>query len=129
MVTNVARHAGSYGHENRALPEDADAFAQAVILTICSASVTPAVGSRTFERCMRALAFGGTARMGFRHPTKAESIDRVWRERHGLFRDYQASANKRRFLETLPGIGPATGRSLTVRLGLGEEAAQANRAA
>jgi hypothetical protein len=123
MVTGIAYELG-----HRPSPEGADAFAAAVILTICSASVTPAVGLHTFERCMRALECGGTARMGFRHPTKADAIDRIWTERHRFHRDYQASANKRAFLEALPGIGPVTKRSLAERLGL-ESAAQADRAA
>ena len=35
--------------------------------------VTPE-DARTFERCMRALSFGSTSRVGFRHPAKAEAI-------------------------------------------------------
>src|ERR671912_2567366 len=61
-------------------PETADEFAQHVIKTVCHASVTPAIGRRTFERCMRALSFGSTVRVGFRHPAKAEAVDRVWNE-------------------------------------------------
>jgi hypothetical protein len=129
MVTGIALSATSYEPGRRPSPEGADAFAEAVILTICSASVTPAVGLRTFERCMRALGCGGTARMGFRHPTKADAIDRIWCERHRFYRDYQASANKRVFLEARPGIGPVTKRSLSERLGLVDDTAPANQAA
>jgi hypothetical protein len=99
-------------------PETADEFAQHVIETICHASVTPAIGRRTFERCMRALSFGSTARVGFRHPAKAEAIDRVWREREHLFEEYTASPDKLRFLATLPWIGPVTKHSLARRLGV-----------
>ncbi|HEV2558622.1 MAG TPA: hypothetical protein VGU45_08350 [Microvirga sp.] len=112
----------------RRAPEGADAFARAVILTICSAAVTESVGRRTFERCMRALESGGTARMGFRHPSKAAAIDQIWRERHGYHRAFQASANRRAQLEQLPGIGPATARALAARLGL-HDAADGRRAA
>ncbi|WP_445501283.1 hypothetical protein [Microvirga sp. G4-2] len=99
-------------------PETAEDFAQRVIATICHASVTPSVGRRTFERCMRALEFGSTSRVGFRHPAKATAIDQVWREREKLFRSYTASSDKLRFLGTLPGIGPVTKHSLARRLGL-----------
>ncbi|HZH09888.1 MAG TPA: hypothetical protein VEZ24_05935 [Microvirga sp.] len=102
-------------------PETAEDFAQSVIATICHASVTPSVGRRTFERCMRALEFGSTSRMGLRHPTKASAIDQIWREREPLFRDYTTSPDKLRFLSTLPGIGPVTKHSLARRLGLHAE--------
>jgi hypothetical protein len=99
-------------------PETADEFAQHVIEAICHASVTPAIGRRTFERCMRALSFGSTARVGFRHPAKAEAVDRVWRERERLFEEYTASPDKLRYLATLPWIGPVTKHSLARRLGI-----------
>lgn len=108
-------------------PETADEFAQHVIDTICHASVTPAIGRRTFERCMRALSFGSTARVGFRHPAKAEAIDMIWRERERLFEEYTASPDKLRFLATLPWIGPVTKLSLARRLGV--HAAHGERAA
>lgn len=99
-------------------PETADEFAESVIATICHASVTPGVGRRTFERCMRALSCGSTARVGLRHPAKADAIDRVWCDRDRLFRDYVESPDKLRFLSALPGIGPVTQHSLARRLGL-----------
>ncbi len=107
-------------------PESADEFAQQVIETICHASVTPAIGRRTFERCMRALDCGSTARAGFRHPAKAEAIDSIWREREQFFEHYKAAADKLRFLASLPGIGPVTKHSLARRLGV--YALQAERA-
>jgi hypothetical protein len=99
-------------------PETAEEFAQSVIATICHASVTSNVGRYTFERCMRALEFGSTSRVGFRHPAKAAAIDQIWREREQLFQAYSASSDKLRFLSTLPWIGPVTKQSLARRLGL-----------
>ena len=99
-------------------PETADEFAQHVIETICRASVTPAIGRRTFERCMRALSLGSTARVGVRHPAKAEAIDMIWRERERLFEEYTTSPDKLRYLATLPWIGPVTKHSLARRLGI-----------
>ena len=110
-------------------PDSAEAFAEAVILAICSASVTPEAGRRAFLRCRLALLSGATARLGFRHPAKAEAVDRVWRERHRLFRDYRASADKLAFLATLPWIGPVTRRTAARALGLASagEARAVNR--
>ena len=98
--------------------DGADAFAEAVILAICSASVTAWAGRRTFERCHVALRSGATARLGFRHPSKADAIDTIWRERHRLYGEYQASADKLAYLSTLPWIGPVTRRSLALNLNL-----------
>src|SRR3954471_24337861 len=105
-------------------PETADEFAQHVIDAICHASVTPSVGRRTFERCMRALSLGSTARIGFRHPAKAEAIDMIWRERERLFDEYNASPDKLRFLAALPWVGGVTKHSLARRLGVYAEHAQ-----
>ncbi|MCB5175622.1 MULTISPECIES: hypothetical protein [Microvirga] len=102
------------GHE----PETADEFAQQVIHAICHASVTASVGRRTYERCLRALAFGSTTRLGFRHPGKADAIDLVWRERNRLYDEYLASPDKLAYLATLPWVGPVTKHSLARRLGL-----------
>ena len=117
------------GREMVELPRTADDFAEAVILAICSASVTPAMGRRTFERCRMALLSGSTARLGFRHPGKAEAIDTVWRERHRLFREYRASADRFAYLATLPWIGPVTRRSLARQLGLTHDEAVSRAAA
>jgi hypothetical protein len=109
---------GDVSGADHTVPETADEFAQHVIETICHASVTSAVGRRTFERCMRALELGSTARVGFRHPAKAEAIDMIWRERERLFEDYTASTEKLRYLATLPWIGPVTKHALARRLGV-----------
>jgi hypothetical protein len=108
---------GDVSGQEITVPETADDFAQHVIEAICLASVTPAVGRRTFERCMRALDFGSTTRVGFRHPGKAAAIDHIWREREHLFSEYNASSDKLHFLATLPWVGPVTKYSLARRLG------------
>jgi hypothetical protein len=105
-------------------PVTPDEFAQHVIEAVCHASVTPSVGRRTFVRCMRALSLGSTVRIGFRHPAKAEAIDRIWSERERLFDEYNASPDKLRFLATLPWVGPVTKHSLARRLGVYAEHAQ-----
>jgi hypothetical protein len=105
-------------------PVTPDEFAQHVIEAVCHASVTPSVGRRTFERCMRALSLGSTVRIGFRHPAKAEAIDRIWSERERLFDEYNASPDKLRFLATLPWVGPVTKHSLARRLGVYAEHGQ-----
>jgi hypothetical protein len=110
-------------------PRNAETFARAVILAICTASVSESVGRRTAERCLRALAGGSTARLGFRHPGKADAVDRVWNDRHRLYADYLASADKLAFLSTLPWIGPVTRRSLAAQLGLAASIADERAAA
>jgi len=124
MRTDAKAFQGEISGAENAAPDTADAFAQQVIDAICHASVTPAIGRRTFERCMRALSFGSTARVGFRHPAKAEAIDMIWRERERLFEEYTASPDKLRYLATLPWIGPVTKHSLARRLGVHAEHAE-----
>jgi len=98
-----------------------------VIFVICHASVTPGVGRQAYERCMRALGSGSTARIGFRHPGKADAIDQIWHEREELFRDYLASVDRLAFIAELPWIGPVTRHSLARLLCL-SEASRAERA-
>lgn len=109
---------GFVQEETCSAPRTADDFAEQIIRTICHASVTPSVGRRTFERCMRALAFGSTTRLGFRHPGKADAIDRIWSERARLYDEYLTSPDKLAFLATLPWVGPVTKHALARRLGL-----------
>ena len=94
--------------EDDARGGEAETFARAVIFTICSIGVPAHQARRTYERCMAALVQGGTARMGFRNPSRADAIDAVWRERVA-------------WLETLPGIGPVMKHRLNVALDLFDE--------
>jgi hypothetical protein len=104
-------------HLAPSVPGTAEEFAQSVIHAICRASVTPSVGRRTYERCMRALSFGSTSRLGLRHPGKADAIDRIWRERSRLYEEYLGSSDRLDYLATLPWVGPATKHSLARQLG------------
>lgn len=112
---------------NRSIDADAAAspetFAEGAILAICRAGVSSHVARRTFERCRVALAAGATARMGFRHPGKADAIDAIWRERDRLFAAFGAADDKRAFLTSLPWIGPATADRLAERFGSTEDEA------
>lgn len=99
-------------------PQDANTFAEAVIQAICASSVTPHVARRSYERCRRALELGATARMGFRHPAKAEAIDRIWHEREGLYAGFAAAADRRAYLATLPWVGPVIQARLARTFGL-----------
>jgi hypothetical protein len=100
--------------------DEADAFAKAVIFAICGTGVSASSGRRTYTCCLVALAMGGTARMGFRHPGKADAIDAIWRDRASLHRRYRDAADKLAALESLPWIGPVTQRRLAQTLGLSE---------
>lgn len=102
-------------------PVSADDFACRAIFAICGSGVNAAAARRAYERCRRALAMGATVRIGFRHPGKAEAIDRIWGERARLYRGYLAAADKLAFLDELPWIGPVTKRGLVRDLGLPDE--------
>lgn len=106
--------------ESAGEPDTAEAFARAAIRVICEAGVLPSVGERVFDRCLRAVESGATARMALRHPRKADAIDRLWRERRVFFRGYRASADKLAYLGALPGLGPVTKWRLARRLHLPE---------
>ena len=106
--------------ETPSAPATSDVFARKVIGVICNASVTPDVGRHAYERCMRALLSGATARTGFRHARKADAIDEVWRRRDELFAAYEASDDRLAYLGTLPWIGPVMRHSLAHLLGLSE---------
>lgn len=95
-----------------------DAFAEAAIRVICRTGVAPSVGERLSERCLRALRFGSTARIAFRHPGKAGAIDTIWRERERLAAAFAGAADPLAFLPTVPGIGPATRHRFAAELGL-----------
>jgi len=107
--------------ETPSAPATSDVFARKVIGVICNASVTPDVGRHAYERCMRALLSGATARTGFRHARKADAIDEVWRRRDELFAAYEASDDRLAYLGTLPWIGPVMRHSLAHLLGLSEQ--------
>jgi hypothetical protein len=98
--------------------DSADEFACAIIRVICGTGVSERVGRMTYERCLRALLGGSSARLGFRHPGKAEAIDLIWRDRVRLHREFRASADKAAYLGTLPWIGPVTRAALAAELGL-----------
>ena len=78
----------------------AESFARAAIFTICSAGVSAWEARRTYGRCMAALEAGFTARMGFRHPAKADAIDTIWRERERLHRGYDEADDRMAALST-----------------------------
>ena len=106
--------------EDGTAPTSAEDFAHRAILAICSGGVSAAVGWRAYERCRRALALGASVRIGFRHPGKADAIDRIWRERAQFYRRYLAAADKRAVLNELPWIGPVTKRRLALSFGLSD---------
>jgi len=113
--------------QDDAAPADAEDFARKAILAICEAGVSPSVGRRAYERCRRALDMGATVRMGFRHPGKADAIDRIWRDRDRLYGAYLAASDKLAALDELPWIGPVTKRALARSLGLADRQAEAAR--
>lgn len=97
-----------------------EAFARAAIFTICSTGVSAGEARRLFSRCMVALEGGGTARMGFRNPVKADAIDTIWRDRERFYRCYREAGDRMAALAALPGIGPVTKHRLAWALDLFE---------
>jgi len=104
--------------DETALPRCADEFARRTIFAICGASVADWAARQAYERCMRALAVGLPVRAGFRHPTKAEAIDRIWREREDLYGRFVTADDKLAFLGEIPWIGSVTKRRLARSFGL-----------
>jgi hypothetical protein len=96
----------------------ADGFARSVIRAICRAGVSARVGERLFAQCLRAVRQGGTAHIAFRHPAKAEAIDRIWAERERVYRGFLDAADPLAYLRRLPGIGPCLARRLAAEFGL-----------
>lgn len=109
-------------HESPYPESDAAAFARAAIFTICSTGVGAWEARRTYARCMAALEAGCTARMGFRHPAKADAIDTIWRDRDHHYRRYHEADDRMAALGALPGIGPVTKHRLALALDLFEPA-------
>jgi hypothetical protein len=97
---------------------DADAFARAIILTICETGVPAWEGRRAFQRCRQAIGMGVTVRTVFRHAGKADAIDAIWRERERLFAAFRIADDKFAALMALPWIGAVTRHRLAQRLGL-----------
>jgi hypothetical protein len=95
-----------------------DGFARSVIHAICRAGVSARVGDRLVAQCLRAVRQGGTAHIAFRHPAKAEAIDRIWADREDLYRGFLDAADPLAFLRRLPGIGPCLARRLAAEFGL-----------
>jgi hypothetical protein len=102
-----------------------DAFARAAIRTICRAGVSSRVGDHVFDSCIHLLRQGMTVRMAFRHPAKADAIDRIWADRHALHRAFVNASDPVSVLRRMPGIGPSLARRLAEMLGV--EAANPER--
>jgi len=117
----TASFEGASALQRAAAPASAEDFARRAILAICATGVSPTVAHRAYERCRRAFEIGATVRMGFRHPGKADAIDRIWRERDRLHCAYLAAADKVVFLDELPWVGPVTKRALARSFGLSDE--------
>lgn len=120
-IDRAVRKAGYSGairwSENIRPPVNANAFASEAIYVICNSGMSNKVAVPIFERCMRALRQGRSAKTEFGHPGKAEAIDEIWRRRRSLFRKYHEAEDLIAFCETLPWIGGVTRYHLGKNLG------------
>lgn len=106
-----------YWAERLAAPKCADDFASEAIFVICNSGMKNTVARGIFERCMVSLRCGWPVRDVFGHPGKAAAIERIWREREALLRDYLAAPDKLEFCSSLPWVGDITKYHLAKNLG------------
>ncbi len=103
--------------ENIQPPANASQFASEAIYVICNSGMSNKVAVPIFERCMKALRQGRSAKTEFGHPGKAKAIDKIWKSRRSLFRKHQDAEDLIAFCMSLPWIGPITSRHLAKNLG------------
>jgi hypothetical protein len=66
------------------------------------------IARQIWRRVDLAIGNGESATSVFGHKGKASAIDYVWKNKHKLFREYQAAADKIEWCATLPWIGQIT---------------------
>lgn len=103
--------------ERLAAPTTAEEFASEAIFVICNSGMKNTVARNIFERCMVSLRCGWPVRDVFGHVGKAAAIERIWREREALLRDYFAAPDKLEFCASLPWVGDITKYHLAKNLG------------
>jgi hypothetical protein len=89
-------------------PADRDFFAREIIFVICNSGMKNTVARQIFDRVGAALVAGRPVIEVFRHPGKAAAIERIWRDREHLFREYFAAEDQLAFVAELPWIGGIT---------------------
>ena len=96
---------------------DAETFAERAIYVICNSGMANHVATLIYERCLTALRDNVAVAKVFGHPGKAAAIERIWRERAGLFAAFTNADDPVPALEQLPWIGPITAQHLAKNLG------------
>lgn len=104
--------------ENLQPPATAEAFAREAIFVICNSGLNNKVAHGIFLRVMGALHGGHAVDRVFGHRIKVEAIERIWRDRQGLFAEYHQADDKLAYCRSLPCIGPVTCYHLAKNLGL-----------
>jgi hypothetical protein len=100
------------------LPTTAEDFAGEAIWVICCSGMKYAVARIIQERVWSAIDAGTPVFDSFRHRSKANAIETIWRDRERLYRDFMAAENKLAFCETLPFIGSITKYHLAKNYGI-----------
>jgi len=104
--------------ENVRPPDTAEDFAREAIFVIANSGMRHTVAVEIFSRAIDALELGGSATSAFGHPGKAAAMDRIWNERHALFRAYQDAEDKLAYCHSLPYIGRITRYHLAKNFGV-----------
>lgn len=106
--------------ENVQPPDTPEAFALEAIFVIANSGMHHVAGRRIYERVRAALELGKAAGEVFGHVGKAGAMNRIWRDRVALFREWEASEGAEAqlaFLEALPWIGGITKYHLAKNFG------------
>ena len=92
-------------------------FFREYAFVICNSGMKNTIARKIFDKVMKAVVAGVPVFDVFRHPGKAEALDRVWETRGRLFREYLAAKDKVEYLAGLPWIGDITKYHLAKNLG------------
>jgi hypothetical protein len=119
----AAVRAAGYGDditwsEACALPKDATAFACEAVFVICNSGMHHRVARGIYERVIKSLVAGESARTAFRHDGKAAAIDRIWAERDSMFAGLIVAEDKVEYCASLPWIGAITKYHLAKNFGV-----------
>lgn len=107
--------------ETIAPPATAEAFAEEVIFVICNSGMKNTVARMIYGKVMPCVASRRSAFHVFKHRGKANAIDRIWRHRVRLWREFMAiSTDEGRlgWLRELPWIGDITKYHLAKNFGM-----------
>lgn len=99
-------------------PADADFFGSETIFVICNSGMKFEIARKIFIKVMAALKAGQSSSTAFGHAGKTAAIDKIWRDREQLLKDFLAAPDRMAFLAALPWIGGITKFHLAKNFGV-----------